>query len=313
MNSQKSTPRADPSDRANDVLTAYRFALLALVMSLLVLVPAAAHANGADATHRLFEHWRRAHIHYNGVEESSVTARPTLVHGLYALYSHGRWVSTFNDAGTLWIGQGQIYVLPDDRYRQISAEEKAAFRSEVLRNIAWDRLIRVKYGDGGGRRILELSAIDCPVCQRFEAALRHSEKLLNSTFYVIPSSLQEISQGAEPTWRNVARIWCAKDNAAAWKTYWAKHELPAEQPCDWNAGTADDAIDVVVSVLKAVGVPEPSTTPAFIIENGERLPANTVSRASGDATLLTDTFGPSGRARDVEGSGDQWLLMAALR
>ena len=287
------------------------YALLRMAVGIFALLPLMAHADGTHAIHRLFAHWRDAHIHYNGVEESEVTARPTLVHGLYALYSHGRWVTTLNDAGTLWIGQGQIYVVPDGRYRPMNIEEKSALRSEVIRSIAWERLIKVTYGDGGGRRILELSAIDCPVCQRFESTARHSEKLLNSTLYVIPASLREISQGAEPTWQNVARIWCAKDNAAAWKMYWTNHAVPPMQQCDWNAQTADDAVDVVVSILKAVGVPEPNTTPAFIVEDGERLPANTVSRASEDATFLTRTFGPIGLARDVDGSRHQWLSVSS--
>jgi hypothetical protein len=285
--------------------------LLPALASAWLTHPLIAYADEVDATHRLFAYWHQGNIHMNGIEESSTTAKPTLVHGIYALYSRGQWVAEINDSANLWVGGGQASIFANGRYRAMSGDEKAALRSEIARNVAWDQLIKLTYGDGGGRRLIELSAIDCPVCRKFETTTHEYAKSLNTTFYVVPSSLYQISQGAAPVWRNVALIWCAKDRALAWKAYWATHSVPAEQKCGWNAQSAQEATNVLAALLKAAGIPGTNTTPTFILENGERLQQSEVSAAFADRKAMARVFGPDGLHASPPESESRWLSVAS--
>ncbi len=95
-------------------------------------------------------------------------------------------------------------------------------QQEVIAAIDYDKLIKVSYGDGGGRKMVLFSAVDCGFCQRFEQDLMKKGSGVNTTFYVVPMSLQAFSGAGVAKWQTVSRIWCADNSSAAWRKYWTR-------------------------------------------------------------------------------------------
>jgi hypothetical protein len=227
-----------------------------------------AHADGIAALEALKTNLARAKVgmpfNINNVEASS-----TVVKGIYVLQDKG--TSTFrlftNEAGSI-IGTAAGWQRVSQP-NQLSSEEKSEIRSELIKNIDTDKLIKIKFGDGAGRRMVLLSAIDCPGCFAFEQNLDKLAPILNTTFYVLPSSLQdESSQKGRQNWQTVANIWCAQDNASAWLSYWKKPAPIAGQHCGLNSHDASVLSGYFfLGLLPSVGI-KPIGTPAILREDG---------------------------------------------
>ena len=77
---------------------------------------------------------------------------------------------------------------PGGDFRAMTPGEVTGLRQEVMNGIEYAKLIKVAYGDGGNRKMLLFSAVDCGFCQRFEQEFAKYGNKVNTTFYVVPSA-----------------------------------------------------------------------------------------------------------------------------
>ena len=242
-----------------------------LLITAALLVSTYALADGRRAAQNLFANLNRSRQEI-GENASSTSAAPTLVRGMYALSdSRGKFVGFTNETGTLF-GDSRGFIglsTGGSKFLPLTPDQTADLRREVAANIDRDKLITVRYGEEKTRLFL-FSAIDCPHCGKLEGQLRKAGDNENTTFYVIPSSLQSTSDGAvgRQQWQRVASIWCAADPAHAWKTYWATGATPTARACAFSdAKIAEHAQERLWGILKGVGVAVHGT-PAYIREDG---------------------------------------------
>jgi hypothetical protein len=267
-----------------------------------------AFADGRSAAHNLFTNLSRAHASLS-VNEGTALVGPTLVKGIYSLSNQqGRFIGFTNEAGTIFGDSRGFNVLSPNgaQPRQMALDEANDLRAEVLSAVEYEKLAKVTIGDGGGRRLLMFSAVDCPFCKGFEDALRKNSKGLDTTIYVVPSSLQAISQGGYQQWQAVSRIWCADNPGAAWQAYWASHAVPAPTQCRFaDPRVAENADQQLKDILQAVGL-RIVGTPQLIREDA----AIVGNKPAMDAAYIKATFGPAG-APQVASKPARWLFASS--
>ena len=269
------------------------------------LATAANATASSDQALRLFMgNTTRAGLSFDGVTPANARVVPTLVNNLYELYANGKWITYFNESGNLFLDGTQFRVLLKDvrKGRLLSQEEREQLLGEVMEHLEWNKLVKVQYGTGGGRRIIERSALDCSICRMVETGLRMDSASLNTTFYIIPASLRPISQGAEPTWHNVANIWCAQDRTQAWGAYWISHAVPNQAQCEWSAQSAEEASEALADIFDKLGVRDVNSTPLFIAEDGQRIYLKFPLKPGG----LDEKFGAKARPESLS-AAHKWL------
>ncbi len=239
---------------------------------LCLMIATGAQADGDDALRRFVVNAGHVGLKMS-LPISQLRVQPTLVTGIYALSApNGDFAGYINEAGSLHgDARGFKHVMP--QWRDLTPAETADLRAAVLAAIDTRHLPQITYGDGGGRRILLFSAIDCPACSLFEDTMRRYEKSMNTSLIVVPSSLQDIEKGGHPKWQIVARIMCADDPGTAWQAFWrkTKNRTSLTPSCSYaQAEQAEHAYDYLRNILNAVGV-SVSGTPTFVREDGSFL------------------------------------------
>jgi hypothetical protein len=240
-------------------------AILLLLATVLPADEACADATSAAST--FFGNLKR--LGHAAPLDAKVDAQ-TLVTGVYRLEdSAGQLVGLITESGDIigdssgwrWITKGET--------RPLSPEESARLRTEVLQSIDWGKLIRVQYGNGGGRRIFLLSAVNCPICARMEDALAHHAASIDTMLYVLPISLSPspTSDEGRVSWRQAANLWCATDSPAAWRKYWATREVPVATGCALDEVGVFKTSRNFSTVMSSIGV-RMRGTPAMIREDG---------------------------------------------
>lgn len=272
-----------------------------------VVISGVAFADGRSAAHNLFGNLARARASLS-VNELNAMVSPTLVKGVYAIANQqGRFVGFTNEAGTLFGDSRGFNTLANGAQpRPLALDEIADLRAEVVAAIDYDKLPKVSFGDGGGRRLVMFSAVDCPFCKGLEDNIRKHAAGLNSTIYVVPSSLQKIAQGGLQQWQAVSRIWCADDAGAAWQSYWTSRNLPQARQCRFaDPRVAETADQQLKDILQAVGV-RIVGTPQTIREDG----AVIANKPNMDTSYVVNTFGSAG-APQPSGKPARWLTASA--
>lgn len=251
-------------------------------------------ADGAGAVAALFHNMDKIGISFRGIGQQNIQSTPTLVRGIYKLRikSSGKDFGYVNEGGTITSNNSSWEVMANPP-RPMNSSELAELRGEIIRRIDFDKLIKVEYGDGGGRKMVMFSAVDCPFCAKFEARAAKLASSMNTTFYVVPSALRPLSYGsvALPSWRTATNIWCAKDNASAWIAYWSKKSLPASQSCEFDERTAEVMGIQLEELLSSVGIKR-SGVPAILREDGTVF----TPQPDFDTNYVTSTFGPEALA-----------------
>ncbi|OEZ55417.1 thioredoxin fold domain-containing protein [Duganella sp. HH105] len=266
-----------------------------------------AHADGRSATHNLLANMARANRSL-GITEKDSRAMPTLVRGMYVLNDNkGAFIGIINEAGTIYGDVNGFQVLSTNSTppRKMSSEEMSDLQQEVLAAIEYDKLIKVTYGNGGGRKIVLFSAVDCGFCQRFEQDFIKKGSGVNTTFYVVPMSLQDFN-GGMAKWQTVSRIWCADDSTAAWRKYWNTLDAAPGHSCEFDPKSAEQAARYLKQVLAAVGS-RAGGTPSFVREDGSILN----NKADMDTAYMKKTFGSDGMPKLAAAKQPQWLVAAA--
>lgn len=208
-----------------------------------ILTQGPALADGQSATRNLFTNLARSRFDTNGflatlgTNINVITVMPSLVRGMYTIQkeNNGSPILFTNQDGTILGARDAVFLIPIDgsSIRKMNNNELFDLRKEIMSNIYYDKLLLSRFGNGGGRRILLHSAIDCPSCRELEQVLSKQEKTLqsrgssiNTTFYIIPSSLQELEPDGWNSWISVSNLWCAGDVDNAWKNYWSRKIIP---------------------------------------------------------------------------------------
>lgn len=266
------------------------------------LLSANATASPDMARQNLIANMRQAGL--DTTQMVGAKALPTPIRHLYSLSdSQGKFLSLVNEAGTFLGGSGGYQVIQATGLpRKMTAGEVAALRREMMDNLDIDKLIKVQYGDGGGRKMLLFSAIDCPACHSFETITAKIGKL-NTTYYVMPGTLQDIAQGGLQKMETVTRIWCAADNGAAWKNFWATKKVPEAGSCDIDPKSAERSYDMLRDILYSVGI-KVDGTPTVIREDGMILTRPVEIEA------FRNAFGPAGLAGVPASTAPVWLADA---
>jgi len=287
---------------------AFRGYMVGALVAATLAAAAPAHADGQAAVHSLFDNLRRAGLGI-GLTEKDVRVEPTLIRGMYALFDRsGGFAGYINEAGTLRGDYTGMKVMPTragETMRQMTPAEVIEWRGEVMNAIAYDKLIKVTYGDGGGRKLILLSAVDCGFCQRFEQEFAKYGHQVDTTFYVLPSGLKKIDAGGMAQWQTVSKIWCAADNAAAWKTYWSTLKAPPQsRQCAFDPKTADAQRTYLTEILRVAGSPVRGT-PSMVREDGTVIN----NHPNMDAAYMKQAFGRDSVAQ-VPADAQRWLAGA---
>ncbi|MEO8153860.1 MAG: hypothetical protein ABI605_12375 [Rhizobacter sp.] len=262
-----------------------------VALAFLAATDALADANSAKAAY--FQNREKLSYEVQSAA-SSVAREDTLVRGVYRLEDRasGRFIALITERGDLkGDSTGWTIVGPDGPVDLTDAQARQ-LRQEVMSRVRWDQLIRVTYGDGGARRLILVSAVNCPYCRKMEANLAKSATTLRTTFYVLPSSLTPLnaSDEGQRTWSQAADLWCAHDDGgASWKAFWVTHQAPRNQACPLDAASAQQLFRNFGIVMASIGV-KVRGTPALIREDGEvfGVPPDF------DADYASKTYGPAG-------------------
>ena len=265
--------------------------------------------SAADAYFGNLEKW-----HYDVAARTTTVVRDdTLVRGVYRLEDRasGRFIAMITERGDLKGDSTGWVMVGADGPVALTPEQRQQLRVEVMHHVRLDQLVAVRYGDGGGRSLILISAVNCPWCRVLEENLRRVEGSLRTTFYVVPGSLTPLAFGDEGrrTWQQAADLACANDGGASWRAFWLTHATPSPRPgaCALDAAAAERRFRNFGTVLASIGV-FVKGTPALILEDGSvlRIPAGF------DADLAAEVFGPAGRpqASGTNAHEPGWLTPA---
>jgi hypothetical protein len=261
---------------------------------------------GADsAGARLLARMAQSQLSF-GLDAQQVETRATPVAGMFEVVerSNGHLVAYTNDAGTLYGDSRGFRALQPTGDRPLTVDESAALRREMLARLDPSFLIRVTYGDGGGRQILLRSAIDCAGCRMMEGMLAAHAAELNTTFVVLPSSLAPIDAPDGPArWNQAAQILCATDAGRAWKTYWHDQNTPHQIGCTHDGEALATADRQLSDLLMATGE-RVSVVPKLYAEDGATVPAIQQEK---HAQHLDMFYGPPGKPAAAHAPGVSWL------
>lgn len=245
------------------------------------------------------------------VNLSEVESVPTPIRGLFQVRERASksLIAYTNERGTLQADSLGVQAIEQGvGLRQFTAQELEGLRREVVANLdpAWT--IPITHGDGGGRKILLISAVDCSACRRFEQALAKHSNSVDTTFIVFPSSLSRIetSEGRQG-WDVAVRLLCAVDSTAAWKAYWNAHQVPRSLACNQSADTLEDGSKSLWNILRGAGV-QPTGYPSLVDEAGRKLP---LVGPSWTAASIQEIFGPMPSGTNRVDTEKRWLPLSA--
>ncbi len=260
----------------------------------LALLANCAFADGPQAAHDLFANLGRAGKTLRVTEQDAFVTR-TLVRGMYTLVdAKGEFVTFLNEDGTLYGDKNGLFAFPKHGAapQRMTVAQLAAFRLELVAAIDRDSLIMVMYGNGGAReRTVLFSAIDCPGCHELEKNLGQAGR--NETLYIVPSSISKAQGEGAAEWENVAKIWCAKDSASAWRNYMVKRAVPAARPCAFSdPQVARTSWNWLYSILRDAGLTV-ANEPGFVFENGSSVSGLTPVRAPASPSAITAKWLPT--------------------
>jgi thiol:disulfide interchange protein DsbC len=192
--------------------------------------------------------------------------RTTLVKGIYALAVPGGRISpVFVDADATIIKNGGQQRFDGRSRTPLPADRVAAINSKMAAQIELSSAIVEKFGNGS-RKVVMVSAYDCPICRGLERQLRtgHSD----ATVYILPITLDPNDPSL------VARLeslLCASDPSALWQAVMVQNaRLPTTPPagCARKFEAVND-----MELLFSQGNGRPFVVPALIRPDGSTVTA----------------------------------------
>ncbi|NHZ37908.1 hypothetical protein [Massilia rubra] len=281
--------------------------MAALLAVAAAIAPSAALADQNTARTNFFANMQKAGVTLADVTPANAQVVPTQVKGMYGIYTPaGKLVSLTNDAGTITTKGGDLsnIGLQAGKPRRMTPKQLDEVRAEVMANLDYDKLIKISYGNGGGRKILMFSAVDCPGCQMLEKDLAKAASRLNTTFYLVPSSLLGSDPAAVPALEKVVKIRCDANPALAWQTFWAKRTLPQPKACGLTTQNVQRDFYLLFHMMVTMKAIKP-VVPMLVSEDGKWI------RLFRDmnSTALASAFAAE-RKPDMTAPTTQWLAAA---
>jgi hypothetical protein len=194
-----------------------------MVLAVLLTAFSTARADVIEMTAKI------RHSPYNKVF-GNWTVKESLIGGHYALYARpsdrpcimdGAMTAVICDKNWLhmsFLGQGSAFT-PD--------ETKERFRA-MFEAVRFDQAIPLRYG-GGTRRVILVSAYDCPNCKVLEQHIEQVASKLDATIYVFPTAL---NQGSAPAMQTATDLWCGNEAAQQWRSAMAGVAKPQARAVD---------------------------------------------------------------------------------
>ncbi|NHZ87484.1 hypothetical protein F2P45_00320 [Massilia sp. CCM 8733] len=248
-----------------------RIIVAALLGLLAAIGPSSALADQHTARTNFFANMQKAGVTFADVTPATAQMVPTHVKGMYGIFTPaGKMISLTNDAGTLTTKGGGLSSvgLQAGKPIRLTPLQVNEVRAEVMANLDFDKMIKISYGNGGGRKILMFSAIDCPGCRMLEKDLAKAASSLNTTFYLVPSSLWGSDPAAVPALEKVAKIRCDAEPALAWQTFWVKRTLPAPKACALTPQQVERDFSLLFYIMDTVKAIKP-VVPMLVAEDGK--------------------------------------------
>lgn len=193
--------------------------------------------------------------------QKPVALKPTLVPGfLGVLYPGDTSAEVFVDeAGTI-IGSnatGYAYLTGAKKGAKLDDQDAKALFYRMLKGIPKDKLITYRFGNGQ-RKVILITAYDCPACRKLEATIHENQTKLNATIYIVPTAL---AYGFDPQAPDkIQSLLCANDPAKAWFSVMQNGKLPLSR-C--NADPASYAF-----LYRIFPVKVPPSVPTAITDDG---------------------------------------------
>ena len=258
-------------------------------------------ADGETAVTALYKNMSIDGRTFTNTRQGDMQATETLVKGIYRITNRnsGSLLTYTNEHGNI-IARGKNWEINGDKNgRELDEREVINLRGEVMRNIDFDKLIKIQYGNGGGRKLLMFSAVDCGFCRKFETSAATLFSAIDTTYYVIPSALNAVN---DPV---VANLLCEKNTTSAWLAIWTNNYPKVSQSCSINSKSARDSYDDIVNIFTFVGIPVLGV-PLVIIEDGRTF----TPKQNFDINYAMSMFGSQGLAsiKSVyDGKSNEWL------
>jgi thiol:disulfide interchange protein DsbC len=139
-------------------------------------------------------------------------------------------------------------------------------------SLPFDLAIKTVRGDGS-KRLAVFSDPDCPYCQQLETEL---QDLTGVTIYTFLYPLESVHPGAR---EKAVKIWCAKDQAAAWADWMVKRVPPQSDACK------DEPMAKLQQLGAKLGI---NSTPTLYFADGMRSDG-VMPRAQLEQTLAAST------------------------
>ncbi|WBS02497.1 hypothetical protein OU994_30365 [Pseudoduganella sp. SL102] len=229
---------------------------------------------------------------------AELEARETLVHGIYRVVvkRSGAFLGYFTENGEI---TGDVNGWEDVHGKSISQDDLAFLRLALVQNIRYDRLVKVQYGNGGGRKMFLASALDCGYCGAMEKNLALHSKNFNTTFYILPSALDSRpnrSAKSEALWKAAADIYCSENPAESWKKFWVNRTVTGirRQDCNVNSHMLVEEERFLKELLASVGI-KVNGTPRIVREDS--IPFT--PPATSDLSTLKKLYGEEG-LKDID-------------
>ncbi|WP_151723563.1 DsbC family protein [Acinetobacter ursingii] len=217
-----------------------KFLFSALTLSLFSI--SLSHANIATVQQNLKKN-------FPDIPVQSVQTTP--LKDIYEVYMGGQIVYTNDDANYFFIGN----LIDNKNQKNLTEDSLQKLEKIDVSTLPLDQAI--KHVKGNGQRVLYLfSDPDCPYCQRLEKQMASID---NVTIYLFLYPLK----GLHPNAENMAtKIWCAKDQYAAWENYLLNKKQPTK------AASCQTPIQKNLELGKRLKI---SGTPTMFLKNGNRI------------------------------------------
>jgi len=188
-----------------------------------------------------------------------------------------------NEASTvMYGGHGPVHMTPGTP--ALTPEERLQWRAAVMRSLDTSKLITYRYG-AGERKLLLVTAFDCPYCIALEKRLSKLAPKLNATIIMVPM-VQAPNASSMAMYNAIA---CSADPAAEWRKVMLTRKFPTKSLPECGAPSVADTV-IAAAALGELG------TPALIREDGK-----TVSIPGSDDELVRElsSAGKADLAADV--------------
>lgn len=222
----------------------------ALALALMAVTTLAASSAFADSTSDAL----KSKLQGQYPSTTFTDVKPSPINGLYEVIM-GRNIA-YTDSTGKYMLFGHVFDM--SAQKDLTADELTEISKIDVSKLPIKNAIKTVHGNG--KRVMYLfSDPECPFCKQVEPELA---KLDNVTIYTFPFPIESLHPGTTDVSK---RIWCAKDQSAAWKQMLAKGTLPKE------AATADcnNPIEANGRLGDSLGI---RGTPTLIFSNGTIIP-----------------------------------------